>query len=292
MADETHISWADHTFAPWFGCTKVSPACDGCYAEHLTVTRFKKAEWGPHADRVLSAPSTWKQVFAWNRKAAREGRNAFVFCSHLSDVFDNQVPPEWRVDLFNLIDATPNLTWLLLTKRPQNIVRLYREACCVPDDEDLSELWPRNAWIGSTMVNQAELARDYSHLAKAKAALNPAVIFVSIEPMLDVMMIEPHLGHLINWVISGGETDQGGHKARPYHPDWFRSLRDQCAAAGVPFHHKQWGEWAPGGGGITDQRIDTPTLKVWDPETSVRRVGASNSGRLIDGILHDARPVV
>ena len=290
MGEFTTISWTDRSFAPWFGCTKVGPACDGCYAEHLTATRFGKARWGPHAERVRSADSTWKQPLAWNRKAEREGTRPFVFCSHLSDVFDNQVPVEWRRDLFDLIRATPHLTWLLLTKRPQNIVKLAYDAMSCPgpspvDAEFVRMAWPRNAAIGCTVVTQAEADRDVPHLLRAKEALQPAFAFVSMEPLLGAVnlrklevkapkggeddawamdALEGRLAPIIrlgpgnwvldgggrrfgglDWVITGGETDQGAHKARPSHPGWFRSLRDQCAAAGVAYHHKQNGEFAP-----------------------------------------------
>jgi protein gp37 len=227
------------------------------------VGRFHKAGWGPHAKRVRSAASTWKQPLAWERKAVLEGTRPFVFCSELSDVFDNQVPPEWRRDLFVLIRATPHLTWLLLTKRPQNIARLYAET------GQPGDMWPRNAAIGCTVVTQAEADRDIPHLMRAKLALKPAFTFLSLEPLMGAVDLraalhgEPH----IDWVITGGESKQGKHLARPSHPDWFRSIRDRCAAAGVPYHHKQNGEYLGG-----------------------ERVGKTRAGRTLDGVIHDARP--
>lgn len=318
MADETHISWCDKTFAPWFGCTKVSPACDGCYSEHLTVTRFKKAQWGPHAERVRSAKSTWKQPLAWNRKAEKDGTRPFVFCSHLSDVFDNQVAPEWRQDLFDLIRATPHLTWLLLTKRPQNIVRLFTNTLRdtngylgIPEEHGPQDFWPRNAAIGCTVVTQTEADRDIPHLLRAKAALSPAFAFVSMEPLLEAVDLtdvandgdsywDALTGHpaddtidgvaceKLDWVITGGETDQGKHKARPTHPDWFRSLRDQCTAAGVAHHHKQNGEFLGGDQlGWIDADIDRC---AWQGD--MVRIGKKLAGRLLDGVEHNARPII
>ncbi len=127
MAERSAISWTDHSFAPWHGCTKVSNgprgACAHCYAENLDDTRFHKVKFGNHP-RQRSPESTWAQPRAWNRKAAKAGTRPFVFCSHLSDVFDNQVDPTWRADLFLLIHETPHLVWLLLTKRPQNILKM------------------------------------------------------------------------------------------------------------------------------------------------------------------------
>ncbi|MDO9471929.1 MAG: DUF5131 family protein [Caulobacter sp.] len=348
MADVTSISWTDHTFAPWFGCTKVSPACDGCYAEHLTATRFGKAKWGPHAERVRSAASTWKKPLTWNRAAARDGTSSFVFCSHLSDVFDNQVPPEWRAELFDLIRITPNLTWLLLTKRPQNIVKLFAQSLARPaDDPDLRNHWPRNAAVGCTVVTQAEADRDVPILLKSKLQISPAFAFVSMEPLLEAVgltrvCLRPrvagspragiHLNSLtgryfesgvpyhgdwdingpaptgpglaLDWVITGGETDQGKHMARPSHPDWFRSLRDQCAAAGVAYHHKQNGEWAPVAIVDPDGIVRGDDIMIW-PNGHIgggthhqhggygslqRKVGVGRAGRELDGVIHDARP--
>lgn len=340
MADITSISWTDHTFAPWFGCTKVSPACDGCYAEHLTATRFGKAEWGPHADRVRSAASTWKKPLTWNRAAARDGTSPFVFCSHLSDVFDNQVPAEWRAELFDLIRITPNLTWLLLTKRPQNIVKLFAQSLArSADDPDLQNHWPRNAAVGCTVVTQDEAERDVPVLLAAKAALSPAFAFVSMEPLLGAVDLtaldfngdgeldalramspadhwraswSPEItglplneaiedfedwgfsyppsevkGPALDWVITGGETDQGAHQARPSHPNWFRDLRDQCAAAGVAYHHKQNGEWLG-----RPEMIDAsgPGTHRFDDGLWMDKVGVGRAGRELDGVIHDARP--
>ncbi len=344
MGEFTTISWTDRSFAPWFGCTKVGPACDGCYAEHLTATRFGKAQWGPHAERVRSAASTWMQPLAWNRKAEREGTRPFVFCSHLSDVFDNQVPVEWRRDLFDLIRATPHLTWLLLTKRPQMIVKLFADTLPPTADKRdvaLREAWPENAAIGSTVVTQAEADRDIPYLLRAKVAVKPAFAFLSMEPLLGRVDISrwlydfcPNCGVLgcgpslradsaeafsrcgafvmdtpkpaIDWVITGGETDQGTHKARPSHPAWFSSLRDQCAAAGVAYHHKQNGEWAPVALVDPDGLTRATDVMVW-PDGHVgggthtqnggygslqRHVGAGPAGRELDGVCHDARPEV
>lgn len=316
MGADSKIEWTDHSFAPWFGCTSVSTgergACSGCYAEHMTVTRFHRAEWGPRAERVRSAASTWAQPLAWNRKAARDGTRRFVFCSHLSDVFDNQVDPRWRSDLFDLIEATPNLIWLLLTKRPQNILRMAETLnFCHPLDAG----WPRNAAIGCTVVTQEEANRDVPVLLAAKATLKPAFAFVSMEPLMgavdlqdirlaDGRQLQALRGSIwrgsywtadcptLNWVITGGETDQGAHKARPTDPRWERSIRDQCAAAGVLFHRKQAGEFVPAGHPalIVDRARYTEVRHV--DGLAMFRVGKKAAGRLLDGVLHDARPTL
>ena len=333
MADDTLISWADKTHNHWIGCMKVGPGCDGCYAEHLMDTRLGRVTWGAPGvgvgTRALTSEVNRRKPLAWNRQAAKDGTRPFVFCSSLADVFDNQVPLEWRAELFALIAATPNLTWLLLTKRPRNIVDLFDALAGVLDDDVYRrKAWPANAAIGCTVVNQEEADRDVPVLLAAKAALNPAFAFLSMEPLLgpvdltrvcilpkvpDSIRAGIHLDSLrgryvesglayqgdwdingpaptgpavgLDWVITGGETDQGKHKARPSNPQWFRDLRDQCAAAGVAFHHKQNGEWA------SVSEVEGPGDHFTFPDhRSVRRVGKKRAGRLIDGREHNARP--
>lgn len=306
MAEETNISWCDMTHNHWIGCARVSPACDGCYAAHLMETRMGRVEWGGPGKgagtRSLTSEGNRRKPLTWNRKAEAADTRPFVFCSSLADVFDNKVPTEWRVDLFRLIRATPNLVWLLLTKRPQLITKLYDEAM-VADVQWLGEAWPANAAIGTTVEDQERANLNVPALLEAKAKLSPAFAFLSCEPLLgpiDLTDMDPkgnfhpygahgwsaiwkdnHIGRpWIDWVIAGGETDQGGHKARPSNRRWFRTLRDQCAAAGVPFHFKQWGEFTP----------DDPAPD--GSHTAMRRVGKHSAGRLLDGVEHNARPEV
>lgn len=356
MAQESAISWTDSTFNPWIGCTKVGPACDGCYADALMGQggRHKRATWGGPGQRsVLSrtAPSTWAAPVKWNKaqgaaveawEAVQAAHDAvgstntlprpapwFVFCASLSDVFDKDAPVEWRRDLFDLIRATPHLTYLLLTKRPQNIVKLFTaQASMVQPFPASNFAWPRNAAIGCTVVTQAEADRDVPHLLKAAVALNPAFTFLSMEPLLEAVDLRRlstmayrggegldaltgslldftgwsvgHVGARVDWVITGGETDQGGHKARPTPPGAFASLRDQCSAAGVPLHHKQNGEWSQFG---VDQLADgslnllgrpddvTTGQRVQLGDAIMQKVGKAKSGRLLDGVEHNARPV-
>lgn len=292
MGETTHISWCDHTFNPWLGCTKVSPACDGCYAEAMMDKRYGRVEWGApgkgNGTRARTSAGNWHQPVRWNKRAEATGTRPFVFCASLADVFDNQVPAEWRRDLFELIIKTPALVWLLLTKRPQNIVDQFRGI-----SHTLAE-WPQNAAIGTTVEDQKRFDLNVPSLRKAKRLLSPAFAFLSCEPLLGSLIGSLHE---IGWVITGGETDQGGHKARPSNPDWFRSLRDQCAAAGVPYHHKQNGEWIgvvdlkrlPGGVGPGFGAYDHCQF---DMEADAVRVGKARSGRMIDGIEHDARPEI
>ncbi len=263
MTANTKIEWADHTFNPWIGCTKVGAGCDNCYAEADFATRRKVVQWGAGQPRKRTAPSTWAQPMRWNAEAKREGRRFRVFCASLADVFDNAVPAEWRAELFVLIDQTPSLDWLLLTKRIGNVAKMIEapgmQKCGLPS----------NVWLGATICNQTEADRDIRKLLAVPAtkrflSMEPLLGPVNIEQACDIAeakicagtwgtMAEPHrcvqaMRHgsvaLLDWVIVGGES---GPKARPMHPDWARSLRDQCQAAGVPFFMKQMG-------GIRDKR--------------------------------------
>lgn len=307
MAENSAISWTNHTFNPWIGCARVSPACDGCYAAAMMGVgegRFERAEWGGpgkgEGTRSRTAPSNWAKVRKWNREAAAAPGQTFVFCASLADVFDNAVDPQWRADLFELIRATPNLTYLLLTKRPGMIVKLFYEALRITADEHgtLSDCWPRNAAIGCSVVSQEEADRDVPKLLVAKAALKPAFAFLSMEPLLGAVDLWPWLvPHMVggvdrdplDWVITGGETDQGAHKARAAHPDWYRSLRDQCANAEVPFHFKQWGEWVGADDLIHAGAPQGAVPHALDRE--VYRVGSDRDPCTLDGVKHDARPI-
>lgn len=270
MAENSGIEWTHHTFNPWIGCTKVSPACDHCYAETWDKRYNEGRRWGPKAPRTRTSRSNWSQPVRWNRLAASEGVRYRVFCASLADVFDNQVPPEWRVDLWELIRATPHLDWLLLTKRPKNIAGML--------PADWGEGYA-NVWLGTTVENQTEADRRIPHLLGVPAVVH----FLSCEPLLGPVSLRwlsafpeshpyraqkpsgstDHLDGLrrIGWVIAGGESGVG---FRPADREWFRSLRDQCAEAGVPFLFKQWS--GPG------QR----TIKAM--------------GRELDGVVHNGYP--
>ena len=280
MAENSGIEWTTHTFNPWIGCTKLSPACDNCYAETWD-NRFKGERWGPHAARTRT--KTWGKPRRWNELAAGAVERPRVFCASLADVFDNHksIEPTWRTDLWKLIEETPNLDWLLLTKRPQNIKRF------VPDWMGV-DAWPDNVWIGTTVENQEEAERRIPALLSVPARVR----FLSMEPLLGPVDLTPWLwgadspcdgcprdadcacgGELrgdlpdekapgeISWVIAGGESGPG---YRTSDPEWYRSLRDQCADAEIPFLFKQWG------GG------SQPEIKA--------------KGRKLDGVIHDGYP--
>ena len=157
MAENTTISWASHTFNPWIGCQKVSDGCSSCYAEALMDTRFGKVQWGPDGERKLTSDANWRKPLAWNRKAAAAGERPRVFCASLADVFDNKAPEGARERLWQLIADTPNLDWLLLTKRPQNIARMLPYGW--------GDGWP-NVWLGTSTENQEEYDRRWPILAR------------------------------------------------------------------------------------------------------------------------------
>jgi len=304
MAEQSSIEWTRSTFNPWWGCTKVSPGCDNCYAER-DAHRFG-TQWGPDAERRFFGDKHWDEPLKWNKKAAEEQAidpNAQwrVFCASMADVFDNDVPQAVRERLWDLIDATPNLTWLLLTKRIGNVGRM------IPDRWSVS--LPRNVWLGISVVNQDEADRDILKLLEIKAYVH----WLSIEPLLGPIRVDrlreceggQHRNALtgeakgfytdytglrkIAWCVVGGES---GPNARPMHHDWARSLRDQCKAAGVPFLFKQWGEFAPNRttGKITN--LSTGEIQRMRDGGDMIRVGKKAAGRLLDGVLHDEYPVV
>jgi protein gp37 len=222
MGENSAISWTDHTFNPWIGCTKVSPGCDHCYAESDFDLRKGRVKWG--AGNPRSRTKTWNDPPKWNREAAKTGYRPRIFCSSLADVFDNEVDPLWRADLWDVIRATPLLRWMLLTKRIGNVMKM------LPDD------WPfPHVGIMSTIVNQEEWDRDYPKLVAVPAPWHG----VSMEPLLGLVDIGEARP---DWIITGGESGSGH---RYIDPSWVRSLRDQCARNGIAFHHKQWGGLRP-----------------------------------------------
>jgi protein gp37 len=220
MAEHSEISWTDATFNPWIGCTRISPACDHCYAARDNERRGWVAGWGFGVQRRRTSEQNWNNPRRWNRKAIQTGYRPRVFCASLADVFDNEVEQSWRDDLWQLLRETPNLRWILLTKRIGNAPKM------LPPD------WPlANAGLMSTLENQDVWDRDYRKLAAIPAAWHG----VSAEPLLshiDIGDAKP------DWIITGGESGPG---FRPLDMDAVRSLRDQCQRNGITFHHKQNG---------------------------------------------------
>lgn len=245
---ESSIEWTKFTFNPWSGCTKVSPGCANCYAAALPPSMRRGAEWGDSAERVIAPDAYWQQPLAWDRAAAKAGERHRVFCASVADVFEDR--PELhdvRLRVFDLIARTPNLDWLLLTKRPHVAVRYALQFAALP-----------NVWLGASVENQRTANERIPWLLQVPAAVR----FLSMEPLLGAVRLDlipdyssKHFVSIVNaldgthgtmggtwtgprvgWVIVGGES---GRRARPMDVVWARSLRDQCKAAGVPFFFKQ-----------------------------------------------------
>lgn len=229
MGYRSEIEWTDHTFNPWWGCTKVSPACDNCYAEAF-ARRLGMDIWSHRMGRRFLSEANWKLPLIWNERAAKAGVKERVFCASMADVFEwKRGLSQERVKLWDLIESTPSLIWLLLTKRPHLVKRI------VPWGTD----WPSNVWIGTTVEDQKWTEKRLPYLVDLPTENR----FLSCEPLLGEVSLKQWLAtDEIEWVIAGGES---GSHARPTEPDWFYGLRDQCMEFDTPFHFKQWGNWAP-----------------------------------------------
>jgi len=271
MGSDSKIAWTDHSFNAWIGCSKVSEACKSCYAEVDTFARRKRARgielWGADADRHITSDAYWKQPARWNAAALRDGVRRRVFCASLADVFEGRPDLDFtRGKLWKLIEQTPALDWLLLTKRPENMRRMLPSRW-------LERPLP-NVWLGTTVENRARAEERIPHLLDTPARVR----FLSCEPLLEEIDLDaprcqhcyPHneIGRAedgtpwclrceceacygmwldscadeeqqgINWVIVGGES---GPKARPFDLGWARSIVRQCKDAGVPVFVKQLG---------------------------------------------------
>ena len=281
MAKNSKIEWTDHTFNPWIGCEKVSAGCANCYAEALN-NRMGWAEWGPDGTRKRTSESNWKKPYKWNKENWVECEHCHwrgpdtalsrltgedldlpicpecygnvkptrqrVFCASLGDVFESRsVLIGWRKELLALIDKTQNLDWLLLTKRPENVIPMLEEATHYNLSATALLEHMSNIWIGTSVENQEMADMRVPALMKIPAAKR----FLSIEPLLDVVDIGLFgtvpkdisqsyklVYEMIDLVIVGGES---GPKARPMNPNWVRIIRDQCIESATPFFFKQWG---------------------------------------------------
>lgn len=267
-----------------------------CRDTQCPLCRRNSNQLGPRAPRRRTSASNWAKPLAWNANHAaffaEHGHRQRVFCSSLADVFDNAVDPQWRVDLLELIAKTPNLDWLLLTKRIGNAHQMLDDTLAVMS-HDLTYWddapWP-NVWIGATIVTQQEANRDIPKLLATPAARR----FLSMEPLLGPVDLRGNLPSeralrwhrpmlkMLDWVIVGGESGPG---ARPMHSEWARDLRDQCNTAGVPFLFKQWGDWAP-----ADNFPDHIPSSTCDETGTMWRTGKKVAGRELDGQTYNGFP--
>lgn len=270
MAKGSKIEWTHHTFNPWWGCERVSPACKNCYAE-AWAHRLGMDLWSKGAPRRMLSDAYWRQPIAWNREATRAARRDRVFCASMADVFEDRRDLDApRERIWNLVSETPNLDWLLLTKRPHRVRHLT----------PWGETWPRNVWLGTTVENQRWADKRIPQLLSSPAAVH----FLSCEPLLGPVdltawMPDPKRERSISWVIAGGES---GRRARPMNPDWARSLRDQCKTHDVPFHFKQWGNWVAVEG-ATEARMLRTLMGSDGVPVKMINVGKKLSGRRLDG---------
>jgi protein gp37 len=323
MGKHTNISYCHHTFNPVIGCNEVSAGCAHCFAKQSTAARVARSKgielWSKDGPRQRTSAAYWRQPLAWDRAAAAAGERRRVL-NTLCDPLDPAWPIDVLADYFDLIRRTENLDWLLLTKRPElwsirldtiselvGSLELYKDfrAWLV---SWLSGAAPANVWIGATVEHQPMADKRIPELLKIPARVR----FLSCEPLLgpinlemaleDFQPLNPDLSRKpapIQWVICGGES---GPHARPMHPDWARSLRDQCKAAGVPFFFKQWGEWLPDsqraermditdihrlGWGLLspDGQFEREARRGYmPPTTGICRVGKARAGHLLDGV--------
>lgn len=222
MARNSPIEWTDHTFNPWWGCAKVSPGCQFCYAERLS-TRYGHKVWGPGVERRTFGPDHWEQLRHWDSAAGRSGRPSRVFCASMADVFEEYAPSDQQERLWSAIERTPNLRWQLLTKRPERILS------CIPPKWRASP--PQNVWYGTSIEN-----KDYYWRIRELRRVPAVVRFLSVEPLLGPVGRLPLEG--IHWVILGGES---GTSSRPMDEEWALAVMNRCRKRGVPFFFKQWG---------------------------------------------------
>lgn len=332
MGENSKIEWCTHTFNPWRGCTKVSPGCARCYAE--AMSRRNPAVlgiWGDRGTRVVAAEAHWRLPLKWDREAKAAGERHRVFVASLADVFEDRpelVEPRSR--LFALIDSTPNLDWLMVTKRPQNVGGMW------PTETHLDAkgmkwgasvyggrrtIRRENVWLMASVEDQARADERIPELFRHRDLV--PVLGLSMEPLLGPVDLGSHLRlprmperivrpHSVpvaymdviglDWVIVGGESGPG---SRAMSPAWVRSIRDQCQRAEVPFFFKQFGEYMPhaevpegvhsrGNVFVRGDGSLVPKTEFLVPQSrdfeAMALVGKKAAGRVLDGRVWDEVP--
>lgn len=335
MSTDSKIEWTHHTISFWWGCTKVSEACRNCYAETVSKIFGQRLfgtapEWGagkPRASRleaaVKDAKAHQRRAVKARLKALEEGKPAprtLIFVNSMSDWLDDEVPVHWLATLLQTLAACPDLTFQLLTKRPQNF-RSRLEAVILESANHAAQDWPhggadvanfwlansppKNVWVGTTVEDQKAADTRIPTLLQIPARVR----FLSCEPLLEPITFGPsgdggnllegiewigngpnyrNYGARIHWVIAGGES---GKDARASHPAWFYALRDQCTTANVPFFFKQWGEWLPSG----PEADHLPQDKTFKPDRFrdgliLLRTGVKLAGRRLQGLQWNEYP--
>ncbi|RWO37270.1 MAG: phage Gp37/Gp68 family protein [Mesorhizobium sp.] len=350
MADHSSIEWTDATWNPIVGCSILSPGCTHCYAmgmaariEAMTAALQAKGQTG--APHYVGTTKKVKGHAIWTGKLAMAPEHILrdpltwrstrrIFVNSMGDLFHEDVPHEWIDRVFAVMALSPQHTFQVLTKRAKRM-REYVSNARGPNSFPTRD-WPLpNVWLGVSAERQQEADERIPELRATPAAVR----FVSAEPLLGPIDFQTIIGesgpygrlvpfnalrktrwtdgdptNAIDWIIVGGES---GPDARPMHPAWARSIRDQCAAARVPFFFKQWGEWAPQIGAVDgwtlddnpeisrfehreweDGRWSEPFWPMWcdwqdgnyDAEQCVSRIGKKRAGRMLDGVEHNAMP--
>lgn len=324
MSDKTGIEWTDATWNPITGCSVVSAGCKHCYAMKLAGTRLQHHPSRAGLTQFTNNGPVWTGEVRFNEQwidqPMKWTRPRMIFvCAH-GDLFHESVPFEWIDKVFAVMALADQHIFQVLTKRPERMLQ-YFQSFKTPEAEqrgwNVSEwAWHKfntgisselniaqipkglpNVWIGVSVENQETSDERIPLLLQTPAAVR----WISAEPLLgsvDLGLLGtlPRSQHtnytqthdLLHWVVCGGES---GSSARPMHPDWARSLRDQCQAAGVPFLFKQWGEWAPN----CLCRKSTGCVEIPRPQPGkmgcMFRCGKKGAGRLLDGIQHDGYPM-
>jgi protein gp37 len=274
MSKYSKIEWTTHTFNPWWGCVKVSPGCVNCYALTL-AKRFGFTIWGTNTPRRFFGDAYWAEPIKWNAEAEKQNERHRVFCCSMADVFEDRRDLDvHRSRLWKLIEQTPSLDWLVLTKRTEVVKRLA----------PWGENWPANVWLGTSVENQKYADERLPYLLDIPAKVR----FLSCEPLLGPVdlsqFIKTGKSFPIAWIIAGGES---GPQSRPMNPQWVRSLRDFCEKNKVAFHFKQWGHWGPLNELVT-RKCEVRTIG----DIQMAAHGKAVNGRTLDGCIHDGYPVV
>ncbi len=331
MSDGTKIEWTDATWNVVNGCTVISPGCANCYAMRLAATRLKHHPSRAGLARMHGDTPQWTGEVRFNEKVLldplrwRRPRKIFV-CAH-GDLFHDAVPDEWIDKVFAVMALAPQHVFQVLTKRPERM-RTYladpKRPAVISNEtwrralsgsggtggkSSLSLLPLPNVWLGVSVEDQERADQRIPILLDSPAAVRwlscePLLGPVELDDFLSAGLHRSHLDNSVDWVVAGGESGPG---ARPMHPDWARALRDECAAAGVPFLFKQWGEFAPGevAGDYLDPEKRAKGVELWDgrwgecwsepdghrdDEPDLYHIGKKRAGRLLDGVQHDGYP--
>ena len=319
MSDKTKIEWTDATWNIITGCSVVSSGCTNCYAMKLAGTRLKNHESRIGLTDQTNSGPVWNGAVRFNEQWLEQPLNwkkpRMIFvCAH-GDLFHENVPNEWLHKIFAVMALCPQHTFQVLTKRPERMQKYLNTPCTQEyiGEEIVDTNWPKNnplpemtwdlpqdkarvklplpnVWLGVSVENQKTAADRIPLLLKTPAAIR----WISAEPLLGKIDLNQnylngnHFGDLLDWVVAGGESQHG---SRPSHPEWFRSLRDQCEAARIPFLFKQWGDWSEG-----RNRHDWQTLaidgtkRLTEQTVQMSRVGKKQAGRTLDGKTHDQYP--